>query len=87
MTHNTAYEQFEYFKANREKLMNDYFGRCIVIKNRSVIADYASFDEAYEATIRKEKLGSFIIHECVAPEDEYFADATWSHYQLDTVEN
>ena len=64
------HEQYEYFKTNRKELLKKYLGRFVAIKDFSVIADYGNFDEAYQDMSKKEKIGTFIIHQCVREEDE-----------------
>ena len=53
-----------------EKLIEQYGGRFVVIKDEAVLAVYDNFHEAYVDTIKTEELGTFIIQECVRPEDE-----------------
>ena len=63
-------EQYEYYKANLDILLSKYADRFVVIKNCEVIADYDSFDKAYQDMSEKEGVGTFIIHRCVKEEDE-----------------
>ena len=58
-----------YFKSNIDKLIEQYNGRFVVIKDATVIADYENFDEAYASTLKTEELGTFLIQQCVDPEN------------------
>jgi hypothetical protein len=68
-------KNYAYFTAHLDEFIERYDGRFVVIKNASVIADYGSFDEAYNNTIKSEALGTFLIQQCVRPENDtdYFA--------------
>ena len=59
-----------FFKSHIDELITRYDGRFIVIKDESIIADYSTFDEAYNNTIKTEELGTFLIQQCVNLEDD-----------------
>jgi hypothetical protein len=63
-------ENYTYFKAHLDELIERYDGRFIVIKGTEVIDDYGSFDEAYNETVKSEALGTFLIQQCVKPEND-----------------
>jgi len=61
---------FDYFINNLAVLYKEY-GHCfLVIKNEQVIGSYNSFDDALNETIKTEKLGTFLIQECVENPDD-----------------
>ncbi len=55
---------YVFFKANIDCLCNKYRDKFIVIKDQSVIGFYDTFDEAYNETLKKEELGTFLIQFC-----------------------
>ncbi len=59
------YKEFLWYQHNEDLLLNQYFGRFIVIKDEKVLGDFASKAEAWLATIKNHLPGSFIIHHCV----------------------
>ena len=56
---------YEYFKDNLSTLFEKYGNRFLVIKDKSVIGVFEDFKTAYYETLKNEKLGTFIIQECV----------------------
>ena len=56
---------YDYFINNLADLYAEYGHRFLVIKEQSVIGAYADLKTAYRETIATEKLGTFIIQECV----------------------
>ena len=65
----TIKENYSYFKKHLTELMQDYYRKYIVIKDCQVIGTYNNFEDAYYETIKKEKLGTFIIQHCVSLEE------------------
>lgn len=64
-------QEFAYFIQHQEELIKLYEGKFIVIKGDKVIGVYSTKEEAYETTIKHEKLGTFLIQECVAGKETY----------------
>ncbi len=58
-----------FYEKNRVKFAKDYPGRFLLIYGEEVIDDFASFDEAAEAGIRKYGIGPFMI--CRPDESEH----------------
>jgi len=56
-------KEYDYFLSNKETLVANYFNRVIVIKGSEVIGDYDTKEEAIRETIKKHKLGTFLIQE------------------------
>jgi hypothetical protein len=63
--------EFKYYLDNQEELLKKYSGRVIVIVGESVIGDYANEVEAYTETIKKHKVGAFLLQLCVPGKDSY----------------
>lgn len=65
-------KNFSYFEENFDKLYSENPEKFIVIKNKSVIGSYDSFEEAYLNTKKTENLGSFLIQHCTMNDVNYF---------------
>ena len=63
------YKEYLWYKANEAELLLQYYGRYLVIKDETVIADYPLKATAWRATIQTHAPGTFIIHYCF-PESE-----------------
>ncbi|MDR0519302.1 MAG: hypothetical protein LBG82_04535 [Clostridiales Family XIII bacterium] len=61
---------YDYFINNLASLYQKYGHRFLVIKNEKVIGAYNSFDDAFSETIKTEKLGTFLIQDCVSNPDD-----------------
>lgn len=72
-------KNYEYFKSHLENLLKDYNEKYIVIKDERVIGAYGSFDEAYEETIKTERLGSFIIQHSTKDALSPSANFAWNN--------
>ena len=57
-------KNYEYFSDNFQVLFEKHADKFLVIKDQNVIGVYDSFDEAYSETVKKEKLGTFLIQLC-----------------------
>lgn len=64
-------KEFKYYLKNQTDLVKKYNGKFIVLKNEKVIGVYDSHSEAYNETIKKEKLGTFLIQHCFLGSDSY----------------
>ena len=64
-------KEFKYYLDNQADLVKKYNGKFLVIKNESVIGSYPSHAEAYNAAIKTEELGTFLIQHCNAGNDSY----------------
>lgn len=60
---------YEFFKKNHSELIKNFLGKYVVIKECKVIASYKTFDEAYNQTIKTEKIGTFLIQYCSKEEE------------------
>ena len=59
-------KEFEYYVAHQTELAVRYQGRFLVIKQRQVLGDYASAQEAVRVTMAKHSLGTFLVQRCDA---------------------
>ena len=57
-------QDFNYFLENMEKFYRAYGQKFVVVKNRGILAVYDDFMDAYEATLKTEEQGTFLIQEC-----------------------
>jgi hypothetical protein len=57
-------KNYAWFKENLPELVKSYEDKYAVIKDEKLLAAYDTFDEAFDKTIKTEKLGTFIIQLC-----------------------
>ncbi|PIR93533.1 hypothetical protein COT99_00185 [Candidatus Falkowbacteria bacterium CG10_big_fil_rev_8_21_14_0_10_43_10] len=63
-------KEYKYYKKNKKELLEKYNNKFIVIKNDEVIGAYSSEEDAYNNTIKTNKLGTFLIKQCLADDKE-----------------
>ena len=56
--------EFEYYLKNQERLVEEYNGKVLVIKDCTVIGAYGSDQEAIEETMKHHELGTFLVQLC-----------------------
>jgi hypothetical protein len=56
--------ELDYFIANQNMLVKKYNKKVLVIKGRKVLGAYENTLEAYLMTLKKHKLGTFMIQSC-----------------------
>ena len=76
---------YEYFRKNLQTLVKKYDGKFIVIKDKTVIGDYDTFDDAYTETTKTENLGDFIIQHCASDALEPTAHFAWNNVEFSSV--
>ena len=59
-------KEFEYYLEHQTELAAKYQGRYIVIKDRKVLGDYESAEDAVRATTPKHTAGTFLVQRCHA---------------------
>jgi len=64
-------KEFKYYLDNQEKLVKEYDGKFIVIKNETVIGAYNTESDAYFETNKDHELGTFLIQFCERGEGSY----------------
>lgn len=57
-------KEFKYYLDKQDKLVKEFNGKFIVIKNREVIGAYDTEVEAIEKTSEKYILGTFLVQKC-----------------------
>jgi len=57
--------EFKYYRDNYSKLVHKYENSFLVIKGKKILGVYKSHSEAFDETIKHEKLGTFLIQHCV----------------------
>jgi len=62
-------KEYEYYKKNKNGLIKKYKGKFLVIKNQKVEGVYGNEKEAYDESVKKWDLGTFLIQHCL-PENE-----------------
>lgn len=62
---------FAWYKDNYDELCKKYNGKCIAIKNKTVLGEYPSYGEAVRTTDIKEEKGSYIVQKCTGDESGY----------------
>jgi hypothetical protein len=67
----TLKDEFEYYRANQKKLVEQYGGKVIVIKDATVVGSYDSEIAALEASKNKFELGTFLIQKVEPGEEAY----------------
>ncbi|MEY3416035.1 MAG: hypothetical protein RL060_146 [Bacteroidota bacterium] len=63
--------EFKFYLDNQAKLVEKYNDKFIVIKGTKVIGIYDSHSEAYNESLKKEKLGTFLIQHCLPGPESY----------------
>ena len=64
-----ADKNYVYFINNFDTLYKQFKDKYIVIKNETILGEYASFDEAFNETIETEAIGTFLIQFCSKDEN------------------
>lgn len=63
-THSSVDDNYAWFEDNLTELVKKYDDKYIVIKNKSVLSAYDSFDDAFTKTSESENPGTYIILLC-----------------------
>ncbi len=64
-------KEFKYYLDHQAELVEKYNGRFLVIKDESVVGDFATMEEAYFDSVQKYELGTFLIQECTEGDKAY----------------
>ena len=62
--------QLAYFKQHQAELAKNHHGEFVLIHDKSIDGLYASELEAYTEAKKKYKVGTFLIRQCLLPEEE-----------------
>jgi len=64
-------KEFKYYIDNQDKIVNMYNGKVVVIKDDDVVDVYDNEKNAYFESIKKYKLGTFMIMPCSPGNEAY----------------
>ena len=64
-------KEFKYYLDNQHEIVKSYNGKVVVIKDDSVIDAYDSYQEAHIESVKKYKLGTFLLQLCTPGEEAY----------------
>ena len=70
-------EEFTFYKANQDKIVQDHLDDFVVIKNQQILGYYNSEEDAFNSML-DEELGTFMVKRCQKPGTdilEYFNNA------------
>lgn len=62
-------KEYKYYKANQKDFFKKHKNKVLVIKGEEIVGIYDNEADAYNDSISKHKLGTFLIQRCV-PEEE-----------------
>lgn len=65
--------EFNFYLENQDKLLKEYEGKFVVIKDLKVIGSYNRIEEAVEETSKTHELGTFLVQKCTPGKDDYTA--------------
>ena len=60
--------EYSYYKANKNKLLQDYKGKVIAIVGEEIVGSFTSEIEAYKAMREKYEAGKYLLQSCVPKE-------------------
>lgn len=63
--------EFQYYLDNQDKLVEKYDGKVLVIVGKDVVGVYDDESTAYFKSIKKYKIGTFLIQKCTAGTQSY----------------
>ncbi len=63
--------EFNYYKLHQSELVAEYNGRYIVIVGDKVVGDYGTQEDAVVESMKKYKLGEFLVQLAGSGEDNY----------------
>ena len=64
-------KEFQYYIDNQDKIVEEYNGRYVAIKNGEVIGDFSNELEAIEETSKTHTLGTFLVQRCEPGTESY----------------
>ena len=71
MTDGLLQKELDFFKQNQGRLVGQYEGKYLVIKDQAVQGAYDSEIEAYSEAKKKFEVGTFLIQQCLPGEESY----------------
>lgn len=64
-------KQLQYYISNQTELVKKYKGKFLVIKDEAIVGVYDSEIEAYTESVKKYRLGTFLIQEAQTGDENY----------------
>lgn len=64
-------DEFDYYLNHQADFVAKYLGKFIVLKNHEVLGAYDTNIEAYQESVKKHELGTFLIQFVQAGEESY----------------
>lgn len=64
-------EEFDYYLQNQDKLVEQYNGKYIVIKNSDILGAFDTELEAIKETSKKHEMGTFLVQKCESGNASY----------------
>ena len=64
-------KEFQYYLDNQGEIVKSYNGKVVVIKDNKVVDAYDSREEAYWGSVKKYKLGTFLLMRCSPGDKDY----------------
>ena len=71
MSNDMLEKEFKYYLDNQDEIVKSYNGRVVVIKDDNVVDAYDNKEQAYFESIKKFKLGTFLIMRCSPGNEAY----------------
>src|SRR4030043_315213 len=65
-------KEFEYYQKEQDKLVKQFDGKFIVIKDEQVIGSYDNELEAIQETSKEFELGTFLVQKCEPGKNSYY---------------
>jgi hypothetical protein len=63
--------EFKYYLDNQNEILKSYNGKVVVIKDSNVVGAYESYQQAHLESIKKYKLGTFLLQLCTPGDEAY----------------
>lgn len=57
-------KDYDYYTKNHNEIIKKYLNKFIIIKDEKIVDSYDTFEEAFQKSSEKYKLGTFIIQKC-----------------------
>ncbi|MDR0942114.1 MAG: hypothetical protein LBM19_00660 [Holosporales bacterium] len=70
MTEFNLDDDFIFFKENMESLYKRYGHKFLAIRDKKILGGYDSFEDALQETLKTEKIGTFLVQECLEEKED-----------------
>lgn len=62
-------KEYKYYQKHQKEFLEKYKDKVLVIKDEDIIGIYDTEEQAYEESVSKHKLGTFLIQKCIPQEE------------------